>query len=195
MQEFENKIDLIIEAIIEREGGYVNHPDDKGGETKYGITKETAQRYGYTGQMKKLDKAVAKAIYLDTYLMDTGIAKILPLAGPLAVYLLDYAVHSGPNKAIRDLQDSLNVFNNRGRLWSDIGVDGVLGSQTTNALAKAINTRGSAMVDVLLESIDDRRGVLLQNIAKKNQSQEVFLWGWYLRKAEARGSALTLERV
>ena len=28
----------LVEALIEREGGYVNHPADKGGPTRYGIT-------------------------------------------------------------------------------------------------------------------------------------------------------------
>ena len=31
----------MIDRLIEREGGYVNHPRDPGGETKYGITKRT----------------------------------------------------------------------------------------------------------------------------------------------------------
>ena len=31
--------DEIIEKVLEHEGGYVNDPDDLGGETKYGITK------------------------------------------------------------------------------------------------------------------------------------------------------------
>ena len=30
----------IIEGVIEKEGGYVNDPDDPGGETKYGISKK-----------------------------------------------------------------------------------------------------------------------------------------------------------
>ena len=31
--------DEIIEVVLEHEGGYVNDPDDAGGETKYGIAK------------------------------------------------------------------------------------------------------------------------------------------------------------
>ena len=31
--------DEIIEIVLEHEGGYVNDPDDAGGETKYGIAK------------------------------------------------------------------------------------------------------------------------------------------------------------
>ena len=34
-------VDGMIDRLIEREGGYVNHPLDPGGETKYGITKRS----------------------------------------------------------------------------------------------------------------------------------------------------------
>ena len=34
-------IDAMITDVIRREGGYVNHPADKGGPTKYGITHKT----------------------------------------------------------------------------------------------------------------------------------------------------------
>ena len=35
----------IIKEIIRREGGYVNHPNDRGGPTKYGVTHKTLSRY------------------------------------------------------------------------------------------------------------------------------------------------------
>ena len=31
-------VDELIDELIEREGGYVNHPADRGGPTKFGIT-------------------------------------------------------------------------------------------------------------------------------------------------------------
>ena len=40
-----NHIDKILNDIIEREGGFVNHPADKGGPTKYGITTPTLMHY------------------------------------------------------------------------------------------------------------------------------------------------------
>ena len=49
--------------ILLVEGGYSNDKNDKGGETKYGITKEIAREYGYTGNMRDLTKATAQKIY------------------------------------------------------------------------------------------------------------------------------------
>ena len=37
-------VDELIDELIEREGGYVSHPADKGGPTCFGIT-EAARRY------------------------------------------------------------------------------------------------------------------------------------------------------
>ncbi len=42
-------IEELIDALIEREGGYVNHPDDKGGPTCFGITEAVARAQGYRG--------------------------------------------------------------------------------------------------------------------------------------------------
>jgi lysozyme family protein len=44
--------DQIIEGILGKEGGYVDHPSDKGGPTRWGITQTTARAHGYTGDMR-----------------------------------------------------------------------------------------------------------------------------------------------
>ena len=35
------KFDDIIEVVLEHEGGYVNDPDDPGGETNFGVAKRS----------------------------------------------------------------------------------------------------------------------------------------------------------
>lgn len=63
--------DDAFEALIGHEGGYVNHPDDPGGETMFGITARVARAFGYQGPMRDLPlakaKEIAKAWYWDTY--------------------------------------------------------------------------------------------------------------------------------
>lgn len=48
------KADQTIEGILGKEGGYVDHPSDKGGPTRWGITQTTARAHGYTGDMRNL---------------------------------------------------------------------------------------------------------------------------------------------
>lgn len=46
-------VEEIIEGIIHKEGGYVNHPNDRGGPTKYGVTQKTLSRYyGYQASIE-----------------------------------------------------------------------------------------------------------------------------------------------
>ena len=55
--------DEIIEKVLEHEGGYVNDPDDAGGETNYGI----AKRWYPNVDIKNLTKEQAKKIYHTDY--------------------------------------------------------------------------------------------------------------------------------
>jgi lysozyme family protein len=48
--------DRLIDELIEREGGYVNHPGDKGGPTRFGNTEAVARAQGYTGPMALLPR-------------------------------------------------------------------------------------------------------------------------------------------
>ena len=41
----------LIDDLIEREGGFVNHPADRGGATCFGITEAVARAHGYSGAM------------------------------------------------------------------------------------------------------------------------------------------------
>ena len=64
-----NPVDVyaLIDALIEREGGYVNHPADKGGPTCFGITEAVARAHGYSGSMRQLPRDEAAAIYRRLY--------------------------------------------------------------------------------------------------------------------------------
>ncbi|HUG46231.1 MAG TPA: glycosyl hydrolase 108 family protein, partial [Sphingomicrobium sp.] len=60
-------VERLIEALLEREGGYVNHPSDRGGPTNYGITEAVARAHGYQGSMRRLPREEAVAIYKRLY--------------------------------------------------------------------------------------------------------------------------------
>ena len=65
--ETDKNVAAMIEALIEREGGYVNHPADKGGPTCWGITEAVARAHGYSGAMRQLPREEAAGIYRRLY--------------------------------------------------------------------------------------------------------------------------------
>ena len=62
----------IIDKVIEHEGGYVNDPDDPGGETKYGIAKKSNPDV----DIKNLTIEQAKEIYWDKYWVPNKVDKV-----------------------------------------------------------------------------------------------------------------------
>jgi lysozyme family protein len=106
------------EVIVAIEGGYVNDPNDPGGETKYGISKRT-----FPGlDIKNLSKQEAVSIYYNDFWTP---AKCDKLAWPLCLFVLDTAVHSGQGTAIKLLQRAAGV-----------AADGILGPNTMKAVER-----------------------------------------------------------
>jgi lysozyme family protein len=116
--------DAAFRRLLGSEGGYVNHPNDPGGETMWGVTLTVARQYGYAGAMKDLPVDLAKKIYRAGY-WDSVKADELPDAVRYAVF--DAAVNSGTGQASRWLQRALGVAD-----------DGKIGPMTI-AAARAAN--------------------------------------------------------
>lgn len=112
--------DEAFHHLLGHEGGYVNHPDDPGGETNWGVTKVVARQHGYEGLMKDMPVGVAKAVYRKSY-WDAVQADNLPPAIRYAVF--DAAVNSGVGTSVRWLQQSVGAT-----------PDGVLGPKTLAAI-------------------------------------------------------------
>lgn len=112
--------DEAFHHLLGHEGGYVNHPDDPGGETNWGVTKVVARQHGYEGLMKDMPVAVAKAVYRKSY-WDAVQADNLPPAIRYAVF--DAAVNSGVGTSIRWLQQAVGTT-----------ADGALGPKTLAAI-------------------------------------------------------------
>lgn len=110
--------DKAFDLVIGREGGYVNHPDDPGGETKFGISK---RQYPHL-DIANLTLEQAKQIYLVDY-WNKALCPSFP--DPLQFQLFDTAVNSGPRQAVVLLQRALSVAD-----------DGVAGPKTMEAVSK-----------------------------------------------------------
>ncbi|HCQ4124982.1 TPA: hypothetical protein OKQ80_004606, partial [Escherichia coli] len=116
--------DEIFDAVLGKEGGYVNHPDDKGGPTKWGITGKVARAHGYQGDIRDLTRGQALEILEADYWYGPRFHKVASLSPEIAAELCDTGVNMGPSVASRMLQRWLNVFNQKGELYPDIDADG-----------------------------------------------------------------------
>ncbi|WP_338126677.1 glycosyl hydrolase 108 family protein [Sphingomonas paucimobilis] len=83
----------MIDELIGREGGYSNHPADKGGATRWGVTEQVARAYGYIGDMRAYPRGNAIDTYRNAYWLDPGIAKVATRYPAVGVELFDIAVN------------------------------------------------------------------------------------------------------
>jgi len=174
----------LIAEVIDREGGYVNHPADRGGPTCWGITLQVARDNGYVGDMRALPRSFAAKIYANRYWHSLGLDEVAELNQDLALVLFDFGVNSGPGRAAEYLQGQLNVLNDRGRLYDDIEVDGGVGPSTLGALRAFADARGETGLEVLSHAMNAERIVFCRRLAERNESQEAFAYGWFRRVVE-----------
>jgi len=167
-----------VDALIAREGGYVDHPADRGGPTKYGITEQVARAWGYTGDMHDLPIETARAIYVERYWSGPGFQQVSARTSAIAEELLDTGANMGPMVASKMLQRALNALNREATSYPDIPVDGVIGRMTLYALDQFIAARGAAGVTVLLRLLNALQACRYVEIAESRPSQEAFLFGW-----------------
>ena len=175
---------IAIQKVVEREGGYVNHPDDKGGATNFGITQATAQKHGYQGNMQDYPLAAAIAVYDLNYWQRLNLDAVAKINEALAVRLFDFGVNSGTARAAKHLQRLLNVLNSKEQYYPDIRVDGGIGKQTIATLAKFYDKRGDQGIRVLSDALNSLRIAFCVGISEHDESQEVFTFGWLSRIIE-----------
>lgn len=170
-------VDAMIMDIIRREGGYVNHPNDRGGPTNYGITQKTLSRYigrfATVDEVKTLPVEVAKEIYERTYYIAPGIDTLPAMIQP---FLFDSAVNHGPRRAIKFLQSVCNQAGATPRLSED----GAVGPNTRRGAEWAVREMG----DVLLKALIEERRNFYLVIVQARPDQQVFLNGWMNRIEE-----------
>lgn len=172
------QIDDLIDGLIAREGGFVDHPADKGGPTIWGITEAVARRQGYLDRMDKMPRKVAAAIYQRLYWLAPGLDRLHQIAPKVAEELFDTGVNMGTATAIGFLQRALNALNRNGRDYGDIIVDRKIGPITLRALEAYLLKRGASGEAVLTKAIDALQGAYYVRLAESRPAQEAFLYGW-----------------
>jgi lysozyme family protein len=174
--------DLYIDDLLKREGGYVNHPADRGGPTNWGITEQVARAFGYHGEMEQMPRSVAKQIYVERYWRSPGFDQVNEHSAAVAEELLDTGVNMGPAVAGRFLQRALNVLNLESKTYPDVAVDGAIGRMTIAALRAYLAHRGKDGHVVLCRALNCLQGARYIEIAEGRASQEAFVHGWFLHR-------------
>jgi lysozyme family protein len=171
-------VEELIDDVIEREGGYVNHPADRGGATNWGITEAVARRQGYLGNMRVLPRSEAAAIYQRIYWHKPQFDAVATRAPKLAAEMFDTGINMGTGTATGFLQRALNALNREGADYPDLKVDRAIGQATLAALDAFLKKRGKAAESVLLKAVEALQGAHYLNIAEARPSQEAFVYGW-----------------
>ena len=126
-------VDALIDGLLEREGGYVNHPADKGGPTCFGITEAVARAHGYAGAMRNLPRSEAAAIYRRLYWLRPRFDQVAKRADRVAAELFDTGVNMGPAVATTFLQRALTALNRNAKDYADLTPDGRVGAHAACA--------------------------------------------------------------
>ena len=110
---------IMEQRVKINEGGYVNHPADRGGETKYGIS----SLWYPNEDIKNLTRERANMILYRDYWKNTNIYQ---LPDEFADIVLDDSIVQGQPTAIKNLQRALGVKD-----------DGIIGADTLRSLKNA----------------------------------------------------------
>lgn len=162
-----------IPHILKWESGYVNDPDDMGGETYRGITRKNFPKWSgwaFIDEEKKKGEIEEKTIFQEIETKVHAFYKVefwnkiycdMMKDERVALFMFDWFVNSGYH-AVRGAQRVLNIT-----------VDGVMGNGTLRAINNA--------PDSLFEALKQERINFLKGIVAKRPSQEKFLKGWLNR--------------
>jgi lysozyme family protein len=168
----QTSVDKILWEIIRKEGGFVNHKNDRGRATKYGVTQSTLSnwigREATIEDVKLLTKDDAFEIFYKLYYEAPNIDDLPEQIQPI---ITDMSVNHGPKNAIKMLQEVINACGYM------IAVDGACGPQTARVAKEVWNKIGGDFINKIVT----RRLAFFEGIVKKDSSQRVFLAGWRSR--------------
>jgi lysozyme family protein len=152
--------DDIIEVVLHHEGGYVNDPDDPGGETNFGIAKRSHPDV----DIANLTKEGAKEIYKEHYWNRN---KVESLSEDLRHIYFDMCVNQGRGRAVKILQKAANAKG------ANLVVDGGMGPKTI-----------AAMEGVELQRVRAYRVKYYADLVTRKPDLEKFYFGWFRRALE-----------
>lgn len=164
-----SKFDDCLEIILKHEGGYVNHPQDPGGETNMGITKRVYEEFGGTKDMKDLEFDDVAPIYKQNY-WDRLRCDDLPEGLDLCIF--DFGVNAGTGRAAKKLQMLIGAKQ-----------DGALGPKSMRKVKEYVDDKG-------IEEVIREYQNLRHRYYRQLKTFKTFGKGWTRRVDETTDHAL-----
>src|SRR5690606_7079344 len=152
-----------VGAVLAHEGGYVNDPDDPGGETKWGISRRSYPELDIANLTREDAIAIYYRDWWRRYKYD------LIEDATVAAKVLDLSVNMGPSAAHKCLQRALHACGRR-----DVTIDGIIGPQTLGAV-------NSANPLMLLAALRAEAAAYYRALAQADPKRQKFLNGWLNR--------------
>jgi lysozyme family protein len=170
-----------LAAVYANEGGYVDHPHDRGGKTRYGVTEQVARQWGYTGAMRDFPKhcdagrpVCADRIYTAWYIDGPGYRPFAAIEPAVLDELVDSAVLHGPARASGWFQLSLNAT-----CGARLKVDARVGPATVAAYRQCQQHLGRAQAcRMVLDRLDRAQLAFFDTIVARRPAQRIFYRGW-----------------
>lgn len=162
---FEEALALVLKA----EGGYVNNPNDKGGETNKGIIQRVYDKYRTNKSLplqsvRYISNDEVKEIYHDSYWMP---GKCEEMTYGVAILHFDSCVNCGIKQSAKFLQRAVKCAD-----------DGIVGTQTIEAVHQYVKVYSEP---VLINAYLNQRSEFYYYLIDKDPSQRVFIKGWQNR--------------
>lgn len=192
-----------FDKLIGFEGLYSNYPNDRGGETWKGISRNNFPKWeGWAiidvvksktdrTQLSKVLSAnkdlsdCVRSFYYQMFWKVLNLDKIQVYS--IAEEIFDTAVNQGAKTAARYFQQALNLLNNNQKIYSNISDDGDLGDKTMRAFDAYMLTANfpgrsqERTVKTLLKVMNGLQFERYVEICRNSENQEVFFYGWMNR--------------
>lgn len=177
------------------EGGYVNDPVDKGGETHLGIARKFNgdwNGWAIVDRIKKEQPVDFKERINANEELTVLAAELFrkrywtPIRGDeipdqaVANKMFDTAVNQGVGRSVTYLQQGLNLLNRNKKNYADVSIDGKFGKATIATLKQFLELE-DGQPDYLLKLLNLQQASFYVDIMKRDSTQERFARGWLNR--------------
>jgi len=182
---------MSLNKLLANEGSYANISGDSGGETYCGVSRNNypqwegwdvidryKQHYSFPQILEFNDQLInlVRKFYRDNYW--SKFRGNMFSSQLIADELLDTSVNIGLKRACLLFQKSLNILNRNQKLFSNLHLDGIIGSKSLNAL-RIIIEKGEE--DILYKVMNIFQGSYYLTITNYNELFEKFIRGWLSR--------------